>query len=966
MFGKGVYIEMKTLGKIVHYSSKSASSKRCKRQVIGMLFLIIFCVMIPLSTVLAQEQMTVEEETLIHGQEVPLITEPEIENREEIQSTPSSKQPMLMEQENGLTEDDHVLNGVVQDEEQQKVEENEKDSFLLQEGNFQQLASDPANHVFDIAEGAITISKGTNVATLKVVYGTPAATLDNIPVATEITIKGTSTSNKVAVDGTSLGGDQINITLDNVSIGNLSNPDANGFLYCAFSITNANVQLNLVGANVLQSCEKRAGLRVAANDNGKVTITSSTNGSLLALSNGWGAGIGGNPGLNGGDAGTITVQGGTVEAYSTVVQGKKGYGAGIGGGGGTGELGGIGATITIQGGTVIAGSSKNGEGWAAGIGGGYGTVTAGGKGGTVQISGGTVTAYCSSNSDGFGAGIGGGGASKNGGNGGTVKISGGRVTAFSSGSGTGYGAGIGGGSGEPVFVDGFRGLNGETTISGGVVLAYCSVNGMSGTDAIGEGFRKATDSLPESGLKNIFEGGSIYLKGKNRTGGAGAFPAPVGYDTTTPVYLNVLTFADAPQTSAVVTAGSINGVNCVVGVPTSLNIYGIKDVWTDAESKVYFWLPASGNAAQMVNLTANGALHTNTFIRANNNSTTAILRSGVNVLFDSQGGSAVAGGLVFFNSAITEPMVPDKTGYTFLGWYDAPSGGVAWVFSTLMEATTPNPLTLYARWKPIPIEVQFDSQGGSTVISQTIDYDTTLTPPMNPSRTGYYFGGWYDAPSGGNLWDFATHITTPMTLYARWSLAPITVQFDSQGGSGIDTQTVDYGATLNKPSDSTKKGYTFLGWYNAPSGGRLWEFATPITASMTLYAHWQPIPVTVQFDFEDGRSIIQIVDYGTLLVQPKTPGREGYTFLGWFDAPNGGNKWDFATPIKSSITLYAHWELMDSSTPSQTAYPANKVAAKTGEKSSFIRWNSLLMGVAAVFVGILLKRIWNHRKARTE
>ena len=151
-------------------------------------------------------------------------------------------------------------------------------------------------------------------------------------------------------------------------------------------------------------------------------------GTLTAIGDIRSAGIGGIGGVDDG-AGTLTIYGGTVKAFSPV-------GAAIGGG-----LGGAGGTVIINGGTVEATAGTHigtkERFCSAGIGGG-----AGGDGGTVIINGGRVEARGGTiNGDYIGAGIGGGA----GGDGGTVIINGGVVTAFGNGDdGLPFGAGKGG------------------------------------------------------------------------------------------------------------------------------------------------------------------------------------------------------------------------------------------------------------------------------------------------------------------------------------------------------------------------------------------------------------------------------------------------------------------------------------------------------------------------------------------
>ena len=57
--------------------------------------------------------------------------------------------------------------------------------------------------------------------------------------------------------------------------------------------------------------------------------------------------------------------------------------------------------------------------------------------------------------------------------------------------------------------------------------------------------------------------------------------------------------------------------------------------------------------------------------------------------------------------------------------------------------------TVQAQWTANSNTVTYDAQGGSSVASVTWTTGSTLTLPAAPTRTGYSFGGWYDAPTGG-------------------------------------------------------------------------------------------------------------------------------------------------------------------------------------------------------------------------
>ena len=65
-----------------------------------------------------------------------------------------------------------------------------------------------------------------------------------------------------------------------------------------------------------------------------------------------------------------------------------------------------------------------------------------------------------------------------------------------------------------------------------------------------------------------------------------------------------------------------------------------------------------------------------------------------------------------------------------------------------------------------------------------------------------------------------------------------TVTFESNGGSEVDKAIVSEGKTVAKPANPTRDGYTFAGWYADKDGTKVWDFDTPVTEEITLYAKW--------------------------------------------------------------------------------------------------------------------------------
>lgn len=143
--------------------------------------------------------------------------------------------------------------------------------------------------------------------------------------------------------------------------------------------------------------------------------------------------------------------------------------------------------------------------------------------------------------------------------------------------------------------------------------------------------------------------------------------------------------------------------------------------------------------------------------------------------------------------------------------------------------------------------VTFDANGhGTAPTAQTVEDGKTATKPSDPTETGWKFDGWYKEADCINAFDFATPITGNITLYAKWTedggiVTPdiFTVTFDANGhGTAPAAQTIEDGKTATKPDDPTASGWTFKGWYKEAACTNAFDFATPITGDITLYAKW--------------------------------------------------------------------------------------------------------------------------------
>ena len=85
---------------------------------------------------------------------------------------------------------------------------------------------------------------------------------------------------------------------------------------------------------------------------------------------------------------------------------------------------------------------------------------------------------------------------------------------------------------------------------------------------------------------------------------------------------------------------------------------------------------------------------------------------------------------------------------------------------------------------------------------------------------------------------FDTAIVHDMTVWAKWQPDTFTVTFESNGGSEVDPQTIEYGNTVTQPDNPTKSGSAFAGWYSDEELTQGYDFSSSVTSDITLYAKW--------------------------------------------------------------------------------------------------------------------------------
>ena len=178
-----------------------------------------------------------------------------------------------------------------------------------------------------------------------------------------------------------------------------------------------------------------------------------------------------------------------------------------------------------------------------------------------------------------------------------------------------------------------------------------------------------------------------------------------------------------------------------------------------------------------------------------------------------------------------------------------------------------------------------------------------LTRP--DGNTGSYFM-WLG--SNGKLYAPGASVPADVTeLTVQWTAPTYAVTLNTGGGTinsgNVTEYTYGVGATL--PTDVTRTGYTFKGWYDNEglTGNPVTAIGGAETGNKEYWAKWKINQYTVTVKPENGEADNTITqDYGTPITAPADPIREGYTFIGWDrDIPK--------TMPAENITVTAQWEI---------------------------------------------------------
>lgn len=248
---------------------------------------------------------------------------------------------------------------------------------------------------------------------------------------------------------------------------------------------------------------------------------------------------------------------------------------------------------------------------------------------------------------------------------------------------------------------------------------------------------------------------------------------------------------------------------------------------------------------------------------------------------------------------------PEREDYAFAGWY---------IDGTKFDGTiVTNDMNLVAQWSAGAVNYSVEHYIMNTNGTYVKDYtqsasgiigEEVLLSSLKISSYEKEDGIEYLRAEVGGVEASTATIAKGMTVALYYERKTHTLNWELNGGSdgtnGYTSGNVYYDSSITYPN-TVKTGYTLEGWYTDSALST--EFTGNMPAnSLTLYAKWKVNQYTITFNTDGGSAISAITqDYGTEVVPPASPTKDGYIFIGW-DTPIP------STMPANNLTIKALWE----------------------------------------------------------
>ena len=261
------------------------------------------------------------------------------------------------------------------------------------------------------------------------------------------------------------------------------------------------------------------------------------------------------------------------------------------------------------------------------------------------------------------------------------------------------------------------------------------------------------------------------------------------------------------------------------------------------------------------------------------------------------------------------PLVPEKTGYSFLGWIITDIDKDSYMEK--IPADLDHDATFVAKWSKDDYKISYDLDGGNVDAALTsvynIDTDTITLPA--PTKEGYSFSKWIDLDTNNEIKSIVKGTVGDKKIKALWVANSYKINYTLNKKDAVLPDSADNNRTFGKDitlATPSKQGYVFDGWYdNADLTGSAYtsDRLKNLASDVTLYAKWSPAQYKITYDLGLGSTYATMPAYSdTYTVDSPVvlpiPVWTGHTFKSW--DLNGTNITTTAG-LLGDVTVKAIW-----------------------------------------------------------
>ena len=236
---------------------------------------------------------------------------------------------------------------------------------------------------------------------------------------------------------------------------------------------------------------------------------------------------------------------------------------------------------------------------------------------------------------------------------------------------------------------------------------------------------------------------------------------------------------------------------------------------------------------------------------------------------------------IYYDTRITAEVEPTKEGYTFSGWSEIP------------EKMPAHDVTITGSFSINSYKLTYIVDG-EEYKSYELNYGSSITAEVEPSKVGHTFSGWSEIPE--------TMPAHDVTVTGSFSVNSYTLTYIVDG-EVYKTYEIEYGTTIIPEESPTKTGYTFSGWGEIPSTMPAKDVTLSGTFSINKYK------LTYVVDGEEYKTVE--VEYNSTITPEAEPTKEGHTFSGWSEIPETMPAYDVTVTGSFAVNTYTLTYMVD-------------------------------------------------------